>query len=284
MTSAATRLLLAASGAATSIALWEWVRRTPTARHQRWLRRNFRGRTVSVLGGPVVVVASLIGCALAAVVVAEPGRTTAVALGVVLAGAGAAGINDDLRGSADDKGLKGHLRALLRGQLTSGAVKVLVLAGSGLAAAVIVNGSVTVRAAADGLLIAGCANLVNLLDLRPGRAAKVAVAAFAGLLVFRSAAATPLAWIGGVAVAIGVFDVRERLMLGDGGANALGGALGVGLVVVGTDAARLAWLAALIALTLLSEVVSFSAIIAATPPLRWLDGLGRVDRGQRAGA
>ena len=39
--------------------------------------------------------------------------------------------------------------------------------------------------------------------------------------------------------------------------------------------ARLGLLAAIVALTVASEKVSFTKVIAATPPLHWLDMLGR---------
>ena len=284
MSTGANRLLLLLSGAAATVAMWELVRRTPAGLHPQWHRLNYRGRQVSLLGGPVVFSSVLAGCAAAAVAVPVSARPVTLALVIVAAGAGAAGIHDDLRGGEDAKGLRGHLRALRRGRLTSGAVKVLVLAVSGLIAAAVLADGLSARVVQDGMLIAGFANLINLLDLRPGRAAKVAVAAFAVLLAARSVAVTPLAWCAGVSVAILGYDVRERVMLGDGGANVLGGAVGVGVVAAGAPVLRAWVLLAVIALTLLSEFVSFSTVIAAAPPLRWLDELGRADRGQRARA
>jgi hypothetical protein len=64
-------------------------------------------------------------------------------------------------------------------------------------------------------------------------------------------------------------------MLGDVGANLLGSALGVCAAAVMGDRALVVAAAALLAATLLSEVVSFSRVIEAVPPLRWLDHLGR---------
>jgi hypothetical protein len=129
--------------------------------------------------------------------------------------------------------------------------------------------------ATSGALISASANLVNLLDLRPGRALKAV-----GL------AALPLALGGGdgsgvAASVIGAAwagldaDLDERDMLGDGGANALGAALGVGIVLDAPRSVRLALLAGAIGLTLASERVSFTEVIAATPVLRELDAWGR---------
>jgi len=65
-------------------------------------------------------------------------------------------------------------------------------------------------------------------------------------------------------------------MLGDAGANALGAVLGLALVErLSTRTASARALAVLAALTAASEVVSYSRVIDAVPPLRALDHLGR---------
>ena len=64
-------------------------------------------------------------------------------------------------------------------------------------------------------------------------------------------------------------------MLGDAGANALGAMLGTAAARVLPRGARAGVLAGIVALTVVSEKVSFTKVIAATPPLNWLDMLGR---------
>jgi hypothetical protein len=64
-------------------------------------------------------------------------------------------------------------------------------------------------------------------------------------------------------------------MLGDAGANALGALLGAAAARSLPRRARLALLAGIAALTVASEKVSFTKVIAASPPLNWLDMLGR---------
>jgi hypothetical protein len=64
-------------------------------------------------------------------------------------------------------------------------------------------------------------------------------------------------------------------MLGDAGANALGALLGAAAARSLPRRARLGLLAGIAALTVASEKVSFTKVIAASPPLNWLDMLGR---------
>jgi hypothetical protein len=63
-------------------------------------------------------------------------------------------------------------------------------------------------------------------------------------------------------------------MLGDAGANGLGALLGLALLRRAPER-REAALGVLAALTAASEVVSYSRVIDAVPPLRWVDRLGR---------
>ena len=85
-------------------------------------------------------------------------------------------------GDTSSKGLRGHLGALAHGRLTTGSAKILGLAVGGLLAAALVDRRPCHGPAASspgpvgtlvgGAVVAGSANLVNLLDLRPGRALK----------------------------------------------------------------------------------------------------------------
>ena len=70
-------------------------------------------------------------------------------------------------------------------------------------------------------------------------------------------------------------DLGEETMLGDAGAGALGAGVGLALASRTTPRGRRRLLASVVALTLASEKVSFTRVIAATPPLRAFDELGR---------
>jgi UDP-GlcNAc:undecaprenyl-phosphate/decaprenyl-phosphate GlcNAc-1-phosphate transferase len=248
---------------------------------ERWTRTNHRGEPISLLEGPAFVVGSLVATALAGRAAAGVRRASLLSL----AAAGALGAYDDLAEGGLRKGLKGHLGALARGEVTTGAVKVIGLAVTGLAASLLVragddrSGSAgPVARCADvlvgGAVVAGAANLVNLLDLRPGRALKAVLLAVP-FAVTGGAGALPLAAAAGGAASMLPGDLAERTMLGDTGANAAGALLGVA-ALTGTRPAGRAWLlAGLAALTLASERVSFTRVIESTPGLRELDGLGR---------
>ena len=229
-----------------------------------WTRLNYRGRPVSLQAGPVVALA---GAASAAAGAPSTGLRRSVALAGLAAGV-VGGYDDSRPDPATDKGFRGHLRALADGRVTSGVAKVAGIGAAGIAAAGPVARGPVDRLVAGGI-VAGTANLVNLLDLRPGRALLIG----APLLRGRNGAmvAGPL----GVAVALLGDDLGERTMLGDAGANAVGAILGVRLAAGVSGRRRWALLAGLAGLTAFSEVVSFSRVIRATPGLRELDALGR---------
>jgi UDP-N-acetylmuramyl pentapeptide phosphotransferase/UDP-N-acetylglucosamine-1-phosphate transferase len=240
-----------------------------------WRRTNYAGRPVTLLGGP-----ALAASATASAVLGAPAGTRAAAalVGTV---AGVVGGYDDLAGARPeqvrDKGLAGHLAALRAGRVSAGAVKVAGIGAAAAAAAVLTRRGTGRGALLDGVLttglVAGTANLLNLLDLRPGRAGKVgALAAAAGLGgPAGSLVAGPL----GATVATLPADLGERVMLGDAGANSLGALLGLRLASIPGRAPRAGLLAGVVALTLVSEKVSFTKVIEATPGLRELDRLGR---------
>jgi UDP-GlcNAc:undecaprenyl-phosphate GlcNAc-1-phosphate transferase len=256
--------------------------RQPPGGTATWARTNHRGEQVTLLEGPAVAAAAVAAAVLGP---ALPARGRA-ALAVAGTGAAAFGCYDDLAGSGKRRGFRGHLGALAHGELTSGAVKIGGIGASGAAAGALVGGCAADMVINAGLA-AGGANLLNLFDLRPGRAIKVTLASAALLAAgsrvagpARCAAAAPA----GAALALLPDDLGERAMLGDAGANALGAMLGTAAAVTLPRKARVAALAVIVGLTAASEVVSFTKVIERTPPLHWLDMLGRRPAAAAAGA
>lgn len=268
----------------------------------RGLAENYRGRRVVVGLGLVWVVWAValltlgLGDALYAQLFSAEGVPIFIDFPLdelpllLVVGAMALGMIDDFLGSAAEKGFRGHLAALAHGRLTTGALK---LFGVGLLAAFATAPDVlSVEAplwaivgvwVLETLAIGLTANVINLVDLRPGRALKV----YSALVVAGCVAIgfTSEWWVVpfvaliclGPVVAVWRFDVGERGMLGDAGANAAGVLAGWVLVnaFAGVWWAVGTYVVAVLALNVASERVSFSRIIDTVPVLRWLDGMGR---------
>lgn len=266
----AARAVPAVAGGAVAAAALRALLAVAPAGPELWARTNARGRKVSLVAGPAYALGAVAGLLLTRDLPPTTRRTAALAVGV----AGALGTYDDLAGSGDDRGLRGHVTALAAGRVTTGAVKVLGLGLTGLTAGVVLRRS-PVDAVLAGIVVAGAANLANLLDLRPGRAIKAALVVGLPQLADPARSALLAAPLG---AAVGVLpdDLHERVMLGDGGANALGAALGIATAATGCRRTLVLAAAGVTALTLASERVSFTAVIARTPVLRELDALGRL--------
>ena len=84
-----------------------------------------------------------------------------------------------------------------------------------------------------------------------------------------------VAVVAGAAVGLLWPDLREQMMLGDVGANVLGGVIGLGVVIATAPTTRTIVLLGVLALNLASEAVSFSKVIDRVAPLRALDRAGR---------
>ena len=287
-----------------------YVLRRKRIKASQWERTNFHGVTVSLRGGVAMAGASVASAAVASALSDQP----RAALGGVVAslGGGLAGYIDDVDQGAHDggkvaKGLKGHLGALAHGQVTTGVIKIAGIGASALAASALVGSKATsvggkvADLALNTVLIAGTANLANLLDLRPGRALKATVLVATPLSYFSCAAAkTPASGASGApsatpvspaspasaqrllasglnaaAITALVEDLQETTMLGDTGANAAGALLGTSLAANDSWKLRLGTTLGVVGLILASEKVSFSKVIAANPALNWLDQLWR---------
>jgi len=296
----ARRALLAGAGALAARVTLGAVSRSSRATQLE--RLNHRGQTVTLASGPAMAVAAATTAALGAAAwrstTTDPagsprplGLPIAAAAAVAGLGSGAVGLYDDVVGSRPEqksaKGFRGHLAALRRGQITTGLVKIVGIGASGaLAAAALASrprpgqrgglAATVTDVVIDTGLIAGSANLINLLDLRPGRALKAGLAVGVPLTLGPAGALAA----GPVGAAAGLLpdDLGERTMLGDAGANAFGALLGLATAATLPRPARLAVLAGIVGLTLASEKVSFTAVIESHPVLRRLDEWGRVRR------
>jgi UDP-N-acetylmuramyl pentapeptide phosphotransferase/UDP-N-acetylglucosamine-1-phosphate transferase len=249
-------------------------------------RVNYRQREVVAGLGLLLPIGLLVWAApLAVAARVDPLRAGRAGLlapsGLAVVAAGLAfvvlGLVDDLiEDPGGRRGFRGHLRALAAGRLTGGGIKLLGGALAGLLAASIATPPDRPAWAVllGGLVVASAANTANLLDLRPGRCAKVFLPLWVVGCVIDPGGGAWSAGLAGAALAALPFDLREEGMLGDAGANALGAVVGT-LLLAGP--LWLVWAAAavLVALQLASERVSFSRVIEGNRVLRAADRLGR---------
>ncbi|WP_326724055.1 MULTISPECIES: hypothetical protein [unclassified Streptomyces] len=214
----------------------------------RWERENYAGRTVELYAGPAAAVGAALGAA----------RTHRAAGFAVLA-AGACGAYDDVVGAGDPRrGFRAHLGALREGEVTSGAVKLFGISAAGLVAGAMLKERAFDKLLA-GVVIAGTAHFVNLVDVRPGRAAGAVLALGAPGLLRDGTAGQLSAVAMGAAAAVLPDDLGERAMIGDTGAHALGAALGTAIAAGNGRAGLVAHAAALVAATVYGDKVSEAA-------------------------
>ncbi len=275
------RIALIGLGALAAQAALRAVRTAPG--QDQLERTNFHGRTVSLAGGPALAAAATATAALGA-------GSPRVAAAALLAGgaSGAVGFYDDIVGARPDqkasKGFRGHLAALRDGKITSGMVKIAGVGAAAFGAASLLDADTPSRYGPLGRalnvvlgagVIAGSANLLNLLDLRPGRALKAGGLLATPLVLSRHGRGALLAGPLGAAAGLMPADLDEEIMLGDAGANSFGALIGLAAAARTGVAGRAALLGVITALTAASEKVSFTKVIASTPGLRELDALGR---------
>nr|WP_228121029.1 hypothetical protein [Streptomyces fagopyri] len=233
------------TAAATTRALLAALRAEPPGGPGRWERANHAGRTVELYAGPAVAVGAAFGAALA-----HRGA------GFAVLAAGACGAYDDIAGAGDPRrGFRAHLGALRDGEVTSGAVKLFGISAAGLVAGALLKERPLDRLLA-GVVIAGSAHFVNLVDVRPGRAAGAVLALGAPGMLRGGRSGRLAAAVTGAAAAVLPDDLGERVMIGDTGAHALGAALGTAVVAGNGRAGLLAHAVALVAATVCGEQVS----------------------------
>ncbi|MET9971956.1 hypothetical protein ABZZ80_40230 [Streptomyces sp. NPDC006356] len=220
----------------------------------RWQRKNHAGRTVELYAGPASALAAAVGA-----------RRVSPAAGAAVAVAGVCGAYDDVAGADDPRrGFRAHLGALRDGEVTSGAVKLFGISAAGLVAGAVLKERPLDKLLA-GVVIAGAAHFVNLVDVRPGRAAAAVLALGAPGLLRSGPGGALAAGAMGAAAAVVPDDLAERAMIGDTGAHALGAALGAAVVAGNGRAGLVAHAAAVVAAAVYGDRVSALARGAAAP-------------------
>jgi UDP-GlcNAc:undecaprenyl-phosphate/decaprenyl-phosphate GlcNAc-1-phosphate transferase len=247
---------------------------------------NYRGRALPFPFGVLVLAAALLALIPAVLVdvlgssrifYPEMGPVALYALGVI-----ALGLIDDLLGEGRAgepvrRGWRGHGAAVLRGELSTGALKAVGSLGLALFAMAALGYHSHWRWLLAAAVLVLATNAFNLLDLRPGRSTKAFVLLGLGLGI--GSGGPRQLWTLGLfaapALVAGLYDLRERAMLGDTGANLLGALAGLWLVLTLSGAGQVVALVLLVALTVYGELRSISGFVERTPVLRQLDSFGR---------
>ena len=186
-----------------------------------------------------------------------------------------AGIMDDIIGNRDVSGLKGHFKSMFKGTLTTGGFKALFGGFVGLIISISISKNI-IDLIINTLIIALSTNLMNLLDLRPGRAIKVYLTITIAMFF------TSVGYVKNLillilpnVVAYFKMDLKAKSMMGDTGSNVLGISIGIIFVMSYSINTRIAWLVFLIFIHVLTEKYSLTKIIEKNKLLNFLDKLGR---------
>ena len=194
-------------------------------------------------------------------------------LGLVFVGL--IGLLDDLIGDKTIKGLRGHIKSFFQGKLTTGGIKAFF----GLFIALVVSSYISnnfLDFILNGLIIGLFTNLINLFDLRPGRAIKVFIIISAILLILKFNYNNYIILsIYGILIPYASLDLKSKVMMGDTGANILGYTLGVYYTSNFELLSRIIILILLVLFHIFAEKVSFSKVIDNNKILKYIDGIGR---------
>ena len=185
-----------------------------------------------------------------------------------------AGALDDLIGNRNVSGLKGHFKSLFKGELTTGGFKALFGGFVGLVVSVCISSSI-VDIIVNTLIIALSTNLMNLFDLRPGRAIKAYLVIMIPIYITLTGYTKvfPLLILPNVLAYFNT-DLKARGMMGDTGSNVLGISIGVLMALGYGIKVRLAWLVFLILMHLITEKFSLTKIIEKNRVLKFIYNLG----------
>lgn len=240
--------------------------------------RNYSGRKVQTSGGFLLLVSILPTSIPFVFIYTTPIHIFYVLMIITLT---FSGLIDDILGDDTIKGLKSHILTFFKGRFTTGILKALTDIILGILLSILRTHNI-IYIILDMLVFILCINCINLLDLRPGRAIKgfvffisiiTLIAKFVNLHYIIPISTLLLIYIKG--------EMDEKYMLGDAGANLLGGILGFYAVLVLQPIHKIILFIFQSSLHLLAEIYSLSILIEQVPFLRYLDKMGRMRREER---
>lgn len=240
------------------------------------IRPNYKGEMIPVSMGIVFLPMLIIGSIILVFTTADASKLTYYFMfDFALISMFFAGIIDDIIGNRGVSGLSGHFKSLFKGKLTTGGFKALFGGFVGILISVSISrniGDIVVNT----LIIALSTNLMNLLDLRPGRAIKAYLVIMIPIAFTVASFLVPLPLlILPNVIAYFYTDLKARAMMGDTGSNVLGISIGFMFVAGYSFNVRISWLVFLILIHALTEKYSLTKIIEKVGVLNFIDRLGR---------
>lgn len=186
------------------------------------------------------------------------------------------GMVDDLLGNRDTLGFKGHIGSLLKGKLTTGGFKAVIGGMISLFISFLISNS-TLQLILNFLIMALMTNLLNLMDLRPGRAIKSFTLLWGAFLFVGLTRGSKeiLAIVMGYNLAYFPQDLKAKAMMGDVGSNTLGISLGMAAAISFANQYKIIVVIGLVLLHVIAEKYSITKIIKENKLLNYLDELGR---------
>lgn len=271
---------------------------------------NYRGRPVMLGLGMAWLFVALVGYLGAVCLPTLPAFLqyfiTVLIFPLVVVMFGVGSLDDWFGQYSQSRGFRAHLATLKNFTMSTGMLKLAVLFV--MAPAVSVHLFTTchifwgmdyrlIHVLGGAFVIIFSAHFINLMDLRPLRAAKVYIGGATAIIgVGLALAVTVLSNMDismvtpvGNAVILLIFtllpplitwrfEAREEAMLGDGGANAMGAYLGA-LACIFLKPSWLPWLALILfALNLIFDNISFSSLVDRSAVLTRIDMWGRKDK------
>ncbi len=238
------------------------------------LKKNYMNKTIPIGMGVIFTLNQTILC----IFLVALGKIDTIYISsylVCILLMGLAGLIDDLLGEENAKGIVGHFKLLLNKKLTTGILKAFVGVLSSIFISFILYNTVIILVI-DVFIISLFTNLINLFDLRPGRASKVFILLSILLLLFQKTNKYNflLTSLLGIVMAYLPIDLKKRVMMGDVGANVLGMTLGIYCVLSQEFYVKLLYISVLILMHLISEFYSFSKVIEKNKILNYIDKLG----------
>ena len=239
-----------------------------------WVKENFRGDRIPAAAGLYIVIYGSAGAVLARYLAIGSDPSARLYL-IALLGFGLLGLADDIFGSREVGGFRGHFIVLyLNKKFTTGAAKAI---GGGLISIYLgyeASGGTVWIWAIDSMIIALAANTLNLFDLRPGRALSIFFLGLAAVVLAawtRLSAPIPLGSVAVAAAVVAYYDARGKAMLGDVGSNALGAALGLTFALDAGSVGKIIAIAVFLMINIYSERCSISELIERHPILAKID-------------